>query len=60
MMERIFNRLSEKSTRFGLVSAIGIVGGFSIADEKVSAICFLIAFISSLFTTGTKENGSAK
>ena len=61
-MNKVLRRLrvmfKEKSTFAGLITAVGVLGGFTVPDEKVSAAFYIISFISGLFAMGMKENGS--
>ena len=59
-MRYLTSRLKEKSTFFGLVSAVSVLTGMNVSDEKMSAAFFIVSFVLGLIAAGTKENGSVE
>jgi len=58
MKKYLIARLSEKSTRLGLATAISAITGVSVPDEKLQAASFLVTFVLGVWTAGTKDKGS--
>ena len=57
-MEYLIERLTEKSTFFGLSSAISTMFGLNIADEKTAASFFIVSFVLGVLTAAAKEKGN--
>lgn len=57
-MKYAIARLTEKSTFFGIISAVCTLTGLNVSDEKTSAAFFIVSLVFAIITAGVKEKGS--